>query len=698
MGKLSNWIRARARFVAVLLVLALAAGGGYRVWAGRRARPAPVGGPGTLATAVATMGDIEVAVTGTAPLQPGGSQDVRSLVGGTVRRIHVSEGQTVAAGQVLAELENEGVMLALEQAQLAYEADLEQLAELRAQSGGDESATRSAQLAVATAKLNLERLEKQVDALVVKAPGPGEIAELPVRQGDQVSPGALLAAVLSGSPGQVSITVPEDRILDVKLGDEASVILAPLPEVHVVRLSLIDETVYGLRIGDRLRATVDGQWIPGTGGSVTAWGTVVSIQRSLPYFEIVCRLPGVPSGIPDGAKALYMEIYPTGEQSKGQTIIAGGELRVVVDEWGLDQAHLDGEGRRARISSIGAESQRDAQGRVVYPVTLELAEESATPIRSGMSAHAMVIPAKGDPLGALTTYQAPYHRITASDGGKVEAVYARAGQRVQSGDILMLVSNPTLEYQLEQARAELRLAENKLRDLSLTDRAAREIRSLEIRVRQAEMALETRYVDADALVVRANTSGRIVGWSQEISLGQTLGAGHVWGRIVNYEQMSVTISVDELQIVALRPGMQAQVSVDALPGRPFAARVRSIASEGQYQMGVSSFEVTLEVEGAPELRAQMTANARIQVAERQGVLLVPAEAVTIFGDGGAEVTVIDGRGVPAPRRVQIGLYNHAQVEVTGGLTEGEQVVLGVGRQNPGAPWMTHGVIREGMTK
>jgi len=698
LGKLSNWIRARARFVAVLLVLALAAGGGYRVWAGRRARPAPVGGPGTLATAVATMGDIEVAVTGTAPLQPGGSQDVRSLVGGTVRRIHVSEGQTVAAGQVLAELENEGVMLALEQAQLAYEADLEQLAELRAQSGGDESATRSAQLAVATAKLNLERLEKQVDALVVKAPGPGEIAELPVRQGDQVSPGALLAAVLSGSPGQVSITVPEDRILDVKLGDEASVILAPLPEVHVVRLSLIDETVYGLRIGDRLRATVDGQWIPGTGGSVTAWGTVVSIQRSLPYFEIVCRLPGVPSGIPDGAKALYMEIYPTGEQSKGQTIIAGGELRVVVDEWGLDQAHLDGEGRRARISSIGAESQRDAQGRVVYPVTLELAEESATPIRSGMSAHAMVIPAKGDPLGALTTYQAPYHRITASDGGKVEAVYARAGQRVQSGDILMLVSNPTLEYQLEQARAELRLAENKLRDLSLTDRAAREIRSLEIRVRQAEMALETRYVDADALVVRANTSGRIVGWSQEISLGQTLGAGHVWGRIVNYEQMSVTISVDELQIVALRPGMQAQVSVDALPGRPFAARVRSIASEGQYQMGVSSFEVTLEVEGAPELRAQMTANARIQVAERQGVLLVPAEAVTIFGDGGAEVTVIDGRGVPAPRRVQIGLYNHAQVEVTGGLTEGEQVVLGVGRQNPGAPWMTHGVIREGMTK
>ena len=671
--------RTNMRLVAIMLVVALLFTVGYAVIADNGGDEVLME-EGGWATAEAKVGDLRITVTGTAPLSAGNVETVTGTLGGIVRRVYVEEGDRVAAGQVLAELDNETVLLDLEQAELEHQAEVDRLEDLRATSDGGGGAVRVAELAVVQAQENIARLEQQVAELVVRAPAAGQLTEFEVAVGDEVAAGATLATLLEGRPGKVQLAIPEDRLDEVRVGDAASVIAGPLPDVHVVKLSLGAASVYGLRLGDPVRATIDGQWVSSYNPSVR--GKVVDIVKGAAYFDITCRLPGLSDKIPVGASVPYMEIYPSGRQAQGETLTVSGSVDVVTDEWGLVEDHLAEAGLSARISAIATEGKVDGSGEVTYAATLELlaAIEGA---RTGMTLHAAVKPANGDAISGVTHYEAPSQELTSESGGRVLSVEAAVGDQVAATQVLLTMDSLALRQQLEQARLTLVAKERELRELSGPDRADREVRSQEIKVRQAELAMIEQQEKAAGLKVVAETAGRVVGWHPSVAVGQEIGAGVEFCRLINYDKMSMVINVDEVQVVSLRPGMEAEVTVDALPGQPFPAQVREIAQEGNFERGMSTFEVTLEVEGADELRAQMTGNATILIGEKSGVLIVPAEAVTLFGSDRGEVSVLDEEGVPQGREVELGLIGRTEIEIVAGLEEGETVVLGFARGGGG---------------
>lgn len=678
-------LRTRTRLIAIILVLSVVLTGAYAIWFNRN-KPNGQEGEATWSTAEAAMGDLRITVTGMAPLQAGHTEAVKGTVGGIVRRVYVQEGDDVSAGQTLAVLENEDVMLNLEQAQLAYQAELDRLDDLRRLTVSGSSALRIAELNVQTAKETVDRLEAQVAGLVVKAPAAGVLTDVKVAMGEEVSAGATLATVLEQRPGRVTLEIPEGKLAKVSIGSPASVVAGPLPTVHVVKLGIGDVSVYALRIGDPVTATIDGSWIS-PGHSPIVRGTVVEIVKGESFFDVTVRLPGIPQGIPPGAKAPYIQLFPSGVPNQEETIVASGVLSVVTDEWGLATDHAAGKGLPARVVAIAPEGKPSAQGGVTYTATIEL-DAPIEGARTGMSAHASIpIGDQGEGIGGVTSYQAPYQHLVTQSGGKVLTAGCHAGKNVAAGDVLFTMSNPNLLQQLEQARINLDAKAREYRDLSSADRAGREVRAQEIKVRQAELALLAREEEAGGLTVIAGTSGRVVGWHGQAQVGLQVSAGVEFCRLINYSTMSMTLKVDELQVVSLRPGMEAEVIVDALPGRPFSARVKHIANEGSFEQGMSTFDVVIEVEGAPELRAQMTANATIYVAAKSNVLVLPAEAVTIFGNGSGEVSVVGPDGKPQSRQVTLGLIGRNQIEIVDGLRAGESVVLGRSRDegNPG-PW------------
>jgi len=672
--------RSSRRLLAAFVVVAVAAAVvWYFGWGNSRALTA--GSGLAWASAAVQVGDIEVTVTGTAALQPTGVERVRTAVSGTIRRVLAQEGDRVTAGQPLLELDNESVLLALEQAFLNYEAEVEKLEQLRASAGGTggNTALRSAELAVASARMTLETRQQQVQDLQVRAPVGGIVGEVAVHAGDQVGTGGLLATLLDDTGGHVKITVGEDRVRDVRPGDPASIILGPLPQISTVRLVLDEISVYGLRVGDRVEANIAGEWV--SSQSFRLYGSIVSITpKSGRLFDVVCRLPGVPASVPAGASIPYMQIYPSGEQGKGTVITAAGNLTIETDAWGLEELHAAGEGLAAEVLAVPLQGTRTQSGAVAYEVTLVLTEPSAE-ARSGMSVHAAVEPGAGGPIYSLSTYDLPLGRLTSSSGGKVQEVLVRAGDEVAAGQLLMVLTNDNLLHQLEQARNDLVVQENRLRDLGAGSSAERDLRAQEIRVRQAELALEARQAEAEGLVVMAPQAGRISGWSSDLAAGRNVNSGFEVCRVLNYDTMEMRIMVDELQVAGLRRGMAAAVTVDALPGQVFEAVVRDVSEEGQYSQGVSRFEVVLQLAGATGLRAQMTANATISVAQKRGVLIAPAEAVTLFGGTRGAVNVLAANGAIEAREIQVGLRSVSQVEVTGGLTAGERVITGMAGSN-----------------
>ena len=89
------------------------------------------------------------------------------------------------------------------------------------------------------------------------------------------------------------------------------------------------------------------------------------------------------------------------------------------------------------------------------------------------------------------------------------------------------------------------------------------------------------------------------------------------------------------------------------------------------------YDVVLRITDGPEkmalLKPGMSAEVEILGEERPSVLQVPVESIVSVGDEYLSFVASDS-GLE-PRRILIGDTNDTVVEITGGLSEGEEVVL-----------------------
>ncbi len=93
------------------------------------------------------------------------------------------------------------------------------------------------------------------------------------------------------------------------------------------------------------------------------------------------------------------------------------------------------------------------------------------------------------------------------------------------------------------------------------------------------------------------------------------------------EEVSVTIQVDELDILQLREGLQAQVTLDAMKGRSFSGIITALGTAGQNDGGNTKFTVTVTFPREEGMVGGMNASVKIITASCQAELTVPAEAL-----------------------------------------------------------------------
>lgn len=175
--------------------------------------------------------------------------------------------------------------------------------------------------------------------------------------------------------------------------------------------------------------------------------------------------------------------------------------------------------------------------------------------------------------------------------------------------------------------------------------------------------------------VRSPIDGVVVRRAAEpgefVSEGQSLFA------IGDVDHLVLELRADEADVGALRAGQPATATLDAFPGRVFAAQVGTIAPEADRDS--ATYLVKLLLDRPPDgLRAGMSAEASIEVGLARGVLLVPAAALS----GDRLWVVADGRA--HRRRVVPGIRELTWVEVRSGVAAGELVVVGGAPEADGA--------------
>ena len=263
-------------------------------------------------------------------------------------------------------------------------------------------------------------------------------------------------------------------------------------------------------------------------------------------------------------------------------------------------------------------------------------------------------------------------QITAQIAAKSAGL--RKAQTALSRQTQLGAANLVSKEALENVAADVDVLNAELAALDAQKTAA------EVTVAQAEIAL-------DRATVTAPIDGTVV--AIVVEEGQTVSAAQNAPTIVklaNLDVMIIKAEISEADVVRVAAGQSASFTILGDPAARFDAVVREVepapqqlaqndtiaADEAIYYNGL------LEVANPDrKLRIGMTAQVSIVLQAARDVLTIPAAALRGGGQGTPEVQVLTPNGVQT-RAITVGLNDKVNVQVTGGLTEGEEVIIGTG--------------------
>jgi len=326
-------------------------------------------------------------------------------------------------------------------------------------------------------------------------------------------------------------------------------------------------------------------------------------------------------------------------------------------------------------------------------------------------------------------------KISADVSAKIIAMHVKEGDWVERGDLLLELDRERYEASLETEEANVRSAQANANlvqeNVVQTERVFKRAKELVDRNLESQAVLDSaqaayqvevaRYQSAidqveqargrlkqarDALsktTIYAPMSGTVSDLNKEqgeIAIGSQFQEDVIMV-LANLGAMEALVNVDENDIVSIALGQVAEIEVDALPGEKLAGTVVEIANTANVSAeGTTSqkteFEVTIAVDTArEELRPGMTASADVITDTRESALSIPIQSVTVrtieqleegdenasehftpAEDGFVEVVFVVENGKVMARQVETGIQSDELIEVTSGLSEGDEVVSG----------------------
>ena len=356
--------------------------------------------------------------------------------------------------------------------------------------------------------------------------------------------------------------------------------------------------------------------------------------------------------------------------------------------------------------------------------------------------------------------------ISADTMGKVTGLAVREGDRVTKGQFLLEIDPRNLRSRVESGEAGLQASASQLQQMRLAiestkvalkaaednynrqlnlskagltprevlERAENDLktqqtnlrsqeqnlRTQELRISQERATLSSAKYDLSRVRMESPINGIVT--RRNIEEGETAvtgtmnNPGTVLLVVADMSVIEAEVEVDETDIPTVKLGQPAKVTIDAVPGKTFTAKVTEIGNSpiqatGQ-AAGATNFKVVLTLDGeVPEVRPGFTCTAEITTAVRKDTTAVPIQATTV------REVLVDEKGevvrepiVPgAPRRpvagatselkpgqsrrelegvflvrdgkvlfqpVKTGIAGDKYFEVLSGLKEGEVVVTG----------------------
>ena len=343
-------------------------------------------------------------------------------------------------------------------------------------------------------------------------------------------------------------------------------------------------------------------------------------------------------------------------------------------------------------------------------------------------------------------------KISADIPGKVVHLLVKEGDRVKQGQLMLQLDDTQYRASYNQARAAYASAIARQREAKSTMQVSDANFSRQRALYEQKLLSQAEWDQAssahESAVAAVTTSNEEVGRSQaaldaardnlskcrfeapfdgivsalDVEQGEIVVTGTMNNAgtqilvVSDLSRMLVRADVDETDVVNMKLGQKAKISVDAMPDTTFVGTVTEIGNTAKRSItstveGQTNFEVKVVFDSnVPQVRPGMTADVDIETAKHEKTRAVPIQAVVVRtqdeldraahkgrkrtgGRGNAAASVAEddtiGRkakeitgifvvrnGVATFVPVKTGIASETMIEVFGDLNDGESIVAG----------------------
>jgi membrane fusion protein (multidrug efflux system) len=276
--------------------------------------------------------------------------------------------------------------------------------------------------------------------------------------------------------------------------------------------------------------------------------------------------------------------------------------------------------------------------------------------------------------------------------GRIQALGFADGARVRRGQMLVQLDDTLQQAEVSQAQAQLSIARaNTRRNQELVAQGFVAQRVLDesaanLQVAEAQLALAQARLGRMRIVAPFDGTVGL----RTVNPGDYVKDGADLVNLEDLSMMLVDFRLPERYQTRLKPGQSVDVQLDALPGRRFQARVRAL--DPLLDASGRSVAVRAELPNADGalLRPGMFARATTVFGVNETAMVVPEAAIVPQGGRQYVIRVVEPSAVPGTataalgpdvktvslrQEVRLGVRRGGKVEVSGGLREGQTVVV-----------------------
>ena len=290
---------------------------------------------------------------------------------------------------------------------------------------------------------------------------------------------------------------------------------------------------------------------------------------------------------------------------------------------------------------------------IVRSVTIDVSNPGGLSTEQSASAAVGTVTSTGS---GTFTYKAE-EAVTAQVSGTVASIQVSEGQQVSKNQALVVLTSDDLDDQVQSAQDSLR---------------------------NAQISYEKQTEQLEDYTVTAPITGTIV--DKNYNAGETSEANQVLCSIYDLSYLTMTLSVDELDISDIAVGQTVTITADAVEDRTYTGTVTKVSVAGTSSGSATTYPVTIRIDDTDGLLPGMSVDATIELAAAQDVLAIPSAAlnrgntVLVTADspsaaGGTlvEATTEDGEDYYSVE-VTTGVIGDSYIEIVSGLQEGDTVV------------------------